>query len=117
MMAGGTLCSTASVRSGVEVREVPKGWPRTCEGILPMQTQIKKLEDALARLSEADEDEVDSDEYERLLAELVRLRESCVACKTGRHDHCGAQVSASGTTCKCPVCLGSRNEGDPFVSN
>lgn len=30
----------------------------------------------------------------------------CAACGPGRHDHCGAQVSTSGSRCGCKVCWG-----------
>jgi hypothetical protein len=34
----------------------------------------------------------------------------CVACKGGRHDHCGAQVGAAGIRCKCMTCWGSKGK-------
>lgn len=39
-----------------------------------LTTRIKRLEESLARLQEADPDDVDPDEYARLLRELVELR-------------------------------------------
>jgi hypothetical protein len=30
----------------------------------------------------------------------------CVACRSGLHTECGAQVRASGTNCACPKCWG-----------
>lgn len=37
--------------------------------------EIEAIEAAIARMDEADDDEVDSDEYQRLLNRLVELRE------------------------------------------
>lgn len=37
--------------------------------------EIRRLEEAMARLDEADPDEVDGGEYQRILARLVELRE------------------------------------------
>jgi hypothetical protein len=33
----------------------------------------------------------------------------CAACSAGRHDQCGAQVSASGTVCFCETCWGKKS--------
>lgn len=35
----------------------------------------------------------------------------CAACGPGHHDHCGAQVSSSGTKCGCKVCWGCSHCG------
>lgn len=42
----------------------------------------------------------------RLVSLPSRPSGLCAACGAGRHDHCGAQVSAAGIRCGCQICWG-----------
>jgi hypothetical protein len=58
--------------------ELDTGWECNSCGYdaRPSALSVESLEDAIARMDEADPNDVDSEEYARLLAELVRRRES-----------------------------------------
>ncbi len=43
--------------------------------------------------------------------------EICEACKRGRHDHCAAQVPASGARCNCSVCWGECTDKASMVND
>lgn len=59
--------------------------PTAVEDNIRIETDmIRRLERAIARMDATDPEEIDSDEYEAMLAELVRRRETLTAIEKRR---------------------------------